>query len=488
MMNNLKKVSKNYVLNLLYNIFTLIIPLVTTPYISKTLLATGVGQYSFTYSISNYFCLFAQLGIGVYGQREIAKNQGDKYKQSLLFFEIMTVKLISTVTSCFIFSFLYGINFFGKYNSLIIFWIFNIIAQFFDIAFLFQGNEDFEKVVMRNLIIKILGIAVIFLFVKSEDDVWIYVLSNSLCGLFGVLVSWTYLPRYVVFINPKDMNIIQHIKPTIMLFAPTIATSLSGYLDRTIMGIVIKGVNECGQFVSNVEIGLYEQTDKIVKLGTSVFTALGAVMLPRNSNVASGGLDKVKENIDWSLRFSLMAAIPIMFGVISISDILVPWFLGKDFLKCIEYLNWYSPMVVLLAFENVYGYQYLMAVGKDKKYTYALVIGVLIHSILDLLIVPSMLGRGAIICTIIAELIIVWLLLMYSKQIVSIKTILKSSFKYIIAGLIMLIAVRIFAINVQATMSNTLLAIILGGITYIGVLFISKDELLLLLIHKIKPK
>ena len=487
-MNNEKKIPINYLLNLLYSIFTLIIPLITTPYISAVLLPEGVGKYSFTYSVSNYFCVFAQLGIGLYAQREIAKKQGDKYYQSLLFHEIMVIKFVTASISCTIFSVLCGIHFFRQYNPLMMYWIFNIIAQFFDIAFLFQGNEDFGKVVLRNVIIKVLGILVIFLFVKTQDDVWIYILSNSMCALFGVLVMWTYLPRYIVKIDRKQMKVWRHVKPAVALFVPTIASSLAGYLDRIVMGLMIKGVNNYGVSNADVEIGLYEQTDKIIRLGTSVFTALGAVMLPRNANVASENIYGVKKNIDNSLRFSLMIAIPIMFGLIAVANILVPWFFGDKFAKCITYIRLYAPMEVLLVFENVYGYQYLMAVGCEKKYTFSLTLGVVVNGVLNMLIVPILWGKGAIICTLISELLIVSMLIFYSRKIISMKEFVINNMKYAIAGMIMFLVLSVFSYNVEPTMLNTIIFVAFGALIYFILLVVFKDKFIFILLNNIKNK
>ena len=69
-----KSIKKNYLYNLLYQVFIMIIPLITTPYISRVLKTSGVGQYSFSQSISTYFILFGGLGFGFYAQRQIARD------------------------------------------------------------------------------------------------------------------------------------------------------------------------------------------------------------------------------------------------------------------------------------------------------------------------------------------------------------------------------------------------------------------------------
>ena len=75
-----QSVTKNYIYNLSYQILVLIIPVITTPYISRALGAENIGIYSYTLSISAFFILFGSLGISLYAQREIAYLQKDKKK------------------------------------------------------------------------------------------------------------------------------------------------------------------------------------------------------------------------------------------------------------------------------------------------------------------------------------------------------------------------------------------------------------------------
>ena len=88
-MSENKSVVKNYMYNLIYQILILILPLVTTPYLSRVLGAEGVGIYSYTYAIVTYFVLFGSLGIALYGQREIAYVQNEPRKRKKIFIELI---------------------------------------------------------------------------------------------------------------------------------------------------------------------------------------------------------------------------------------------------------------------------------------------------------------------------------------------------------------------------------------------------------------
>ena len=98
-----KSITKNYIYNLMYQVLVLILPLVTTPYISRVLGAENIGIYSYTLSIVTYFILFGSLGIALYGQREIAYYQEDKKKYSSIFWEIVILRSITMTISLILF-------------------------------------------------------------------------------------------------------------------------------------------------------------------------------------------------------------------------------------------------------------------------------------------------------------------------------------------------------------------------------------------------
>ena len=52
------KIAVNFAYNTAYQILTILIPLLTTPYLSRVLHADGIGQYSYSYAIAYYFVLF----------------------------------------------------------------------------------------------------------------------------------------------------------------------------------------------------------------------------------------------------------------------------------------------------------------------------------------------------------------------------------------------------------------------------------------------
>lgn len=329
-MNKNNKIKLNYFYNLSFQIFKLIIPLITAPYISRVLGSEGVGQYSFSFSIVTYFSLFAALGFEVYAQREVARYQDDKRQQTIVFWEILIAKMLSSLVSLTAFGvFVISGACDEKYHILLFILSINIIAVGFDVVYLFQGNEKFGLIALRNVLIKCIGVGLIFGFVKKSSDVWIYTLIQAGILLLSNLSLWTRLSKILVKVKLSDINFMRHYIPTLKLFIPSIAVSVYTMLDKTLIGILVPGINGIGQSFSDLENGYYEQAEKIVRMGLSIITSLGAVMIPRNSQaIASGDNTGFYKNVNGALRFVFFIGTPIMFGLASIAFNFSPWFFG----------------------------------------------------------------------------------------------------------------------------------------------------------------
>ena len=165
-----KSVKKNYLYNLSYQILAIILPIITTPYLARVLGSNGTGIYSYTISIVTYFILFGSLGIALYGQREIAYVQNNEKKKNRIFTELVFLRLITMFIAAIIFFFTFGIK--GEYSLYYKILLFEMLANAIDISWLYQGLEEFKKIVLRNFIVKIVSIICIFIFVKNPTDVW----------------------------------------------------------------------------------------------------------------------------------------------------------------------------------------------------------------------------------------------------------------------------------------------------------------------------
>ena len=265
---------------------------------------------------------FGSLGIALYGQRETAIVRDNIEEYSKLFIEVSILRLITLSISMILFfiAFVLRNNDYSLYYGIL---LLEIIANIFDISWFFQGLEEFKKTVLRNIVVKLLSIISIFIFVKTTNDIWLYVLIYALSVLIGNISLWLYLPKYLTKVDIKELNLLKHLKPTLALFVPQIAIQVYTLLDKTMIGTIIDGKSE---------VGFYDQAQKIIKLLLTIITSMGTVMMPRIAYTYSqGDKNKVDDYINNSFRLVFMLSLPMILGICLVSDVFVPLFFGDGY-------------------------------------------------------------------------------------------------------------------------------------------------------------
>lgn len=459
-------IAKNYIYNVVYQIVILIVPVITVPYISRVLGSTGVGINAYTNSIIQYFILLGSIGINLYGNREIAYVRDDKIKLSKTFWGIFTLKLITTFISYSLF--LIFLVLVDNYEKIFFIQSIYIIAAAIDISWLFMGLEDFKKTVIRNLLVKIVGVICTFLFVNSPTDLWKYVFILALSQLLGNFSLCLYLPKTVQKVKISWYDIKKHLRPSISLFIPQIAIQIYVVLNKTLLGI----------FSSPDEVGYFDNADKIVKVVLSIVTAMGTVMLPRVSNTfAKGDINKVKKYIYNSFDFVSYLSIPLMFGLAGIAVNFAPWFFGMDFSKTGILMCMISPIILFIAWSNVLGNQYLLSTGNVRGFTLSVVIGAIVNFILNLILIGRYHSIGTAIATVISEFSVTAVQLYLVRHNLQIKKMIYSTWKYFVAGSSMFIIIYYIGGHLDVGITTIIIQFVIGIIVYFTLLFLLKSNL-----------
>ena len=470
-----KSIKKNYLYNAFYQIFRVIAPLLTTPYVSRVLSTESIGIYGFTISIVTYFILIGSLGIDLYGQREIAFARDNIRKRSEVFWSLFLLKFITMSIASVIFFLL-----FARTGDLAIFYrilMLEILASFLDIAWLFQGLEEFKKTAVRNIIVKLLSVVLIFCFVKTANDLWIYLLIYCLATLFGSLTLWPSVRKYIE--KPKRIVIKPHLKPVLILFLPQIAVQVYTVLDKSMLG-----------WLSDMDqVGYYEQVQKIVKVFLAFITALGTVMMPRiASHFVAGETDKIREFLQKAFRFVFFVASPILMGIIAISPRFVPLFLGGDYADAVPIMQIISVIILLIGLSNVSGIQFLLPTKRQKEYTISILAGTFVNVLLNLLFIPFWKGNGAAIATVVAELAVTMVQLFFIRKEFSILQILRYGIKYLVMALIMYVICILVDPVLPAGWLGLTIECLIGAAVYVLLLVITKDYTVIMLRNTFKKQ
>lgn len=476
-------VKKNFIYNIFYQILVIIIPLITTPYIARVIGAEGVGIQSYTYSIANYFVLFAMLGVNNHGNRSIAMVRDDKEKLSKTFWSIYSLQAIMAIVMIVIYIG-YTMSFVRENKIIACIQLIYIISALLDINWFFFGMEQFKITVTRNTIIKLLTMLSIFIFVKDKNDLYLYSLILALGILLSQSILWLYIKKYISFVKVKKEDIIKQIKPNLILFIPVIAISLYKIMDKIMLG----------SMSNMVQVGFYENSEKIINIPLGIITALGTVMLPKMSNLQAKGLEEEsKKYIDLSIQFAMLLAIGSAFGLIGVGPKLIPIFLGSEFISCISIVSLLSVTILFLAWANVIRTQFLIPRKFDKVYITSTILGAIVNLVVNLLLIRKLGAIGAAIGTIFAEGTVAIYQTVNVRKYLNIKNYFKKSIIYIIPGTIMCIVIRYIGniLNYNDVFVGGI-QVISGGSIYLLLslifMLVSKNEIAIDAVDKIKNK
>lgn len=468
-------IKKNFIYSTLYQILNVITPFITAPYISRVLGVKGVGIQSYTASVQAIFLLVAALGTFSYGSREISMHRDNTYERSKLFWEIELMSVGTTLAAlagwiilCFLTP---------EYKIYYIVLTIGIIAAAFDITWFFDGIEQFKLTVIRNSVFKILGIILMFLCIKSKDDLLLYIFISSVSSLLSNLSLWPYLRRYLIKINFRELRFKTHFRETMIYFIPTIATSVYTILDKTLLGLITNDATQNGY---------YQQAQKIISLANSmVFTAINSVIGVRNSYLfAEKRFAEIHDKIEMSFNFIFFMGFGCCFGIMGVAKTFVPLFFGDGYDQVVDLLYIFAPIIVIIGVSNCLGSQYYTPCGKRKESTYYLISGSVVNLILNLLLIPRFGASGAAIASVVAESVISILYVKFSCGYGNVAMLFKTGWKKMIMGVVMFIVVYMMNGIHLNSFIVIFLQIIVGIAVYLLGLILLKDAWLLDIISK----
>lgn len=454
----MSSLKKNFLYSATYQILGLIVPLLLTPYVSRVLGPEGVGTYSYTYSVVYYFMLVALLGMQYYGNRSVARVRDDRKKISKVFWEIYILQLLVTIIVTFIYIIFIICS--TNYKIYYLIEILYVISVGFDINWLYSGLEKFKFTVTRTAIIKILSAILIFIFVKTSEDLWIYIFILSASTLLNQIVLWPSLFKYVDFHKVKLADSVKHLKATCILFIPVLAFSVYNVMDKIMIGVLD----------SPTGVGYYENAEKIINIPFYVVSALGTVTLPRIANLNSGkekNADKIKVIIEKSLVYILFLLVPIMFGIFVVSDYLVPLYLGAKFIPSIKPLKILAVILIFKSISQIIRQQYLVPMEMDKIYIKVTLVGAIINFFMNLILILKYQVIGACIATVITEIITaIYQMFIIDKKMGILKDIKFDIVKIFVKSAIMFGIILLIGKFIQNELVRTISQIIVGILIY----------------------
>ncbi|MDT2758639.1 oligosaccharide flippase family protein [Enterococcus xiangfangensis] len=451
----MRNVARNFIYQIIFQVMKIIVPIITIPIVSKALGPSGVGLYNYTNSIAQYFVLVASLGVAMYGNRAIALAYNRDENISILFLELFFFKAIFTLVVLFVY--LITVSFFENRFILYVQGI-TILAVLFDISWFFMGIEDFKKTSICNVLVQSITFTAIILLVKDRSDLIIYTVIQATGLLASQMFVWFFIKQHIVFEKISLSNIFKHLKGSVEFFLPEVAIVLYTNLNKTVLGVVL----------GSAAVGYYTNSVTINTVFITVITTLDMVLLPHMSSLfAKDNTERIIELMEKTLHLQLFFSIPIMFGMLTVYDKLIPWFFGDQFLFMNYIVPFFSILIVIIPLGSSLATQYLIPIGQVNKYNRSVTIGAGINMLGNIILLPFFGFFGAVFSNILAEFFVTFVRLKSFLKQTEFKFNLKKIISFTLSAFTMMIITRIVSANMPSTIITNCIQLVIAVSIYI---------------------
>lgn len=480
-----KSLKVNIIFNAFYQILILVIPFITSPYISRVLLPSGVGSYSYAYSWISYFVPIADYGFLEYGTVRIAKYRRDKEKYSNFFWQLFACKFLFgfLITGIFLALSISGVFLSSQYsrNTKVVFLIMSldILSSAFDVTFLFQGLEKFVSLCVRNLFVKLLNLVLIFCFVRTSADYLNYVIVISVCLFLSGASTLLTIPFSIN--KPKfiKFNPLGYFKDAFVYFIPYFISSAFYVIPKTAIGLMTKD--------SSIS-GFYESADKLVNIILTVIGSLSTIRMSRRTYLYEiNNKAEIKRKINQVFQLYSLFALPCFFGLIAINKYFTPGFFGTDYTASIRMIYIRAAKIIFNPLTKILGSVYYVPTGRAWTRSFLLIGGLAFDAVACFLGTYLFGVMGTCFASMLAEAFDAFLFIVFSKKNIHLKNyandFMKSFDASLIRALILVVCGKVlYSLFYQPTSSKKLILIsailILVGIAvYAGLIYLFKEEL-----------
>ncbi len=485
-MSNLASPSlkKNALLNDVRLALSFLLPLVTFPYVSRILGTDGIGKVEFANSFAQYFVLFTALGIPTYGIREVSRVRDDSFLLSKTVAELSLI-LVFTVFAGYVvyFSCIFFIPFFNSEPRLFLIVAPTIILSDFSFEWFYQGIENQRYITVRYIFIKLVQLALIFLFIKKSADYLKYALIlvslNAASSVFNIV----HLRKYVHFVPYKCLELKKHFHPILVIFASVVAVSIYTQLDTVMIGF----------FRGNGEVGVYTAANRVVRIIIALVTSLSSVIIPKLVNaLGNNQFDEYKNLLNKSLSFVLLLALPCIFGILVCADDIILLFAGNGFKNAIFSIRLLCPIILVVGLASFVGLQVLYANRKEKYYTVAVSVAAAVNFASNFIMIPRLGQIGAVAGTLIAEAVGLCIMSFLGRVFLREAELKVCMWKYVLGAGVMGIVVFLlkrFLFSASFPMAVRLsVCVLCGAVLYALMMILLREKLCMNLLRQVRNK
>lgn len=472
-----KSMTVNAVFNIIYRVLNVIFPLISATYVAHVLLPEGVGQVAYAQNIVSYFTMLASLGIPTHGIREIAKCRENQEQTNRTFTELFLLNAIATGICIAGYLVLIFTQFKTNRHLYMVCGLL-LMFNFINIDWFYQGKEEYVYVAIRSSLVKIAALFFLFLFVRNQTDYINYAIINTLASVGNYVFNMIHA-RKLVRITWKGLCLRKHLKPIGYMTICILAAEFYCKIDITMLG---KMCNE-------EAVGYYSNVQKMINMVVTLTTAISSIFLPRISYYYKKNPAKYNEYISAGLGILIFLSVPACAGIILVSRNLVYVLFGEAFLPAVPAMVILAQLILVKSFGDLLCYQVIISSDNESRLIPSYLVAAVVNVVLNYFLIPVFRQDGAAVASLVSELVFnLSIYFAITRKMIRLKIqrkIVVSTF----AGTGMMIAcVLLIGKFVENQLVALILQIFLGIVGFTIVNYLMKNEILILVLSKIKKR
>ncbi len=455
----IKSVKFNFIMNFTLTMSQFLFPMITFPYVSRVLGPAGNGSVAFATSVITYFTMFAMLGVPTYGIRACAKVRENKEELSRTVQELLLINLIMMILCYIAFGFsLRFVSGFQEDRTLLIISSAAMLLNVLGVSWLYSALEQYAYIAAAGMLFKVLSIFLMFAFVRTKEDYIIYGAIAVFASAGSYVLNFIRLRKFISLKPVKYYNFRRHLKPILVFFAMSVATTIYTNLDTVMLGFM----------KTNTDVGYYNAAVKIKTILVSLVTSMGTVLLPRLSfYIESGQMKEFRRMIAKTINFVLLVSLPLTVYFILYAKESILLLSGEEFMGAVIPMCVITPTIILIGLTNVLGIQALVPTGKEDKVLISVIIGAVVDLILNAVYIPKYAAAGAALGTLVAEIAVLIVQIVYLRKMLwEMKK--ELNWKLPIAALLAATAVVCIFKN-YISVGSVFLTLLISAIIYFGI-------------------
>lgn len=399
----------NMVLNAVFKLSSLLFPLITFPYVSRVLLPEGVGKVTFALSVVSYFSMFTQLGIPTYGVRACAKVRDDRLELSRTVQELLMINIGCCILVYLVYaSAVILVPRFQEEKALYAVLGLSIGFNAIGAEWLYNALEKYRYIAIRSVLFQVIALVLMFLLIRAQEDYVFYGALLILATSASYVLNFLNLRKYIEFRPVGGYRVTRHLRPILIFFTLSVATTIYTNLDNVMLGFM----------KDDVAVGLYSTAVKVKSLLVALVTSASAVLLPRASYyVDKGKMEEFYRILKQMMHLILVIALPMALYFMIFAREGVIFLAGSAFEGAVLPMRVIMPTLVLIGMTNVIGIQMLVPLGREKAVLRSVVAGAVVDVVLNIILIPQFSALGAAIGTLVAEMTVLMVQLLAIRSI-----------------------------------------------------------------------